>query len=33
MREAETIITRRLAGMQAGHVPAAERHPMAEETA
>jgi NAD(P)H-dependent flavin oxidoreductase YrpB (nitropropane dioxygenase family) len=33
MREAETIITRRLAGMQTGHVPVAERHPMAAETA
>jgi nitronate monooxygenase len=33
MREAETIITRRLAGMQTGLVPVAERHPMAAETA
>jgi nitronate monooxygenase len=33
MREAETIITWRLAGMQTGHVPVAERHPMAAETA
>jgi nitronate monooxygenase len=33
MREAETIIMRRLAGMQTGLVPVAERHPMAAETA
>jgi nitronate monooxygenase len=33
MREAETIVTWRLAGMQTGHVPVAERHPMAAETA
>jgi NADH:quinone reductase (non-electrogenic) len=33
MDEAEDIITRRLAGMQTGHVPVAEHHPIAAETA